>query len=294
MRIKDALGLALLLTSFAYGAQAQGLRGAEGPAEVPPSSFTDSQYVDSRGCIFIRAGRSGIVRWVPRVTRSREQMCGYRPSTIAAPQPIAPTVVPQATAAVSPHSHHSQPMPQQRVIVQVQQPRAQFRGNFQRQGGASFRSAGGGQTACFGASVISQQYVNSNGSHVVRCGPQKVAPTATNSNAFQTRRGFYNTGSANTYAIQDPAARIVQVPGPQFAAPPGYQPVWTDGRLNPIRGIGTLEGQIRTQQVWTNTVPSRLVRRETNRNVTYRLPGQTYPYIKYQQQYQSNGYRYRD
>jgi hypothetical protein len=61
-------------------ATAQSLRNAEPPAEFPPASFRSDQYVDSRGCVFIRAGISGNVTWVPRVNRGRKQLCGYTPS----------------------------------------------------------------------------------------------------------------------------------------------------------------------------------------------------------------------
>lgn len=50
------------------------------PAEFPPSSFTGNQFIDSTGCAFIRAGISGIVSWVPRVDRNREQLCGFQPT----------------------------------------------------------------------------------------------------------------------------------------------------------------------------------------------------------------------
>lgn len=59
---------------------AQALRNANGPAETPPSSFRSNQYVDSRGCVFVRAGIGGNTNWVPRVTRSRQQLCGFEPS----------------------------------------------------------------------------------------------------------------------------------------------------------------------------------------------------------------------
>lgn len=53
------------------------------PAETPPSNFTGTQYVDSKGCAFIRVGFSGPARWVPRVTRQRRQVCGLPPSMSA-------------------------------------------------------------------------------------------------------------------------------------------------------------------------------------------------------------------
>jgi cell division septation protein DedD len=51
------------------------------------------------------------------------------------------------------------------------------------------------------------------------------------------------------------AANAALVPKP----PKGWKLAWTDGRLNPMRGVGTPEGQAMQDQVWTCTVPARLV-----------------------------------
>ena len=70
------------------------------PAETPPSNFTGMQYVDSKGCAFIRVGFSEPARWVPRVTRQRRQVCGLTPSMSANER--TQVAVSQAPASVTP------------------------------------------------------------------------------------------------------------------------------------------------------------------------------------------------
>ena len=81
------------------GAMAQQSLGPDGPAELPPESFTEAQYVDSTGCVFLRAGLNGQVMWVPRVTKDRKPLCGYAPSL----RPSAP-VVEQTADGVAPQT----------------------------------------------------------------------------------------------------------------------------------------------------------------------------------------------
>ncbi len=50
------------------------------PAELPPANFAGQQYVDSKGCMFLRAGSGGEVVWVPRVSREGTPICGNPPS----------------------------------------------------------------------------------------------------------------------------------------------------------------------------------------------------------------------
>ncbi|WP_220749819.1 MULTISPECIES: hypothetical protein [Jannaschia] len=95
----------------ASGVWAQGSRSISGPAEIPPSSFTGAQYVDSRGCIFIRAGVDGATRWVPRVNRDRSVVCGAAPSRRAE----TPTVAPAPTPAPEPRQVTAAPTPRPSV-----------------------------------------------------------------------------------------------------------------------------------------------------------------------------------
>jgi hypothetical protein len=78
---------------------AQSLRANTGPAEFPPASYTASQYVDSKGCVYIRAGVDGAASWVPRVTRDRQIVCGFQPSLASAPAAPMPVQNPVAVSA---------------------------------------------------------------------------------------------------------------------------------------------------------------------------------------------------
>jgi hypothetical protein len=111
MKITRIIAIALMTASLGIAAaQAKTLRKAEEPAEFPPASFKGKQYVDSRGCVYIRAGIDGLTTWVPRVTRSREVLCGYQPTfakaPVATPDPArtqtAQVITPAAPAKPAP------------------------------------------------------------------------------------------------------------------------------------------------------------------------------------------------
>jgi hypothetical protein len=82
-----------------------------------------------------------------------------------------------------------------------------------------------------------------------------IVPGCTTARA-PSRDLVYGTDHPRPRPNHSPIARLrVERPSP----PPGYANVWTDGRLNPYRGIRTVEGDAQMRMVWTDTVPRRLV-----------------------------------
>lgn len=87
-------GAAILAASFVFGfvqpISAQSIRALGGPAEAPPAGFQGQQYVDSRGCVFMRAGLGGQISWVARIGRDRRPICNDVPMAQAAARLAAP------------------------------------------------------------------------------------------------------------------------------------------------------------------------------------------------------------
>jgi SPOR domain len=54
--------------------------GLSAPQEPPSAGYAGQSYVDSRGCMFLRAGDDGHVIWLPRIGRERKAMCGFAPN----------------------------------------------------------------------------------------------------------------------------------------------------------------------------------------------------------------------
>jgi len=215
---------------------AQSVSDLGGPAEMPPSGYSANQYVDSRGCVFIRAGYGDQETWVPRVTRQRQVLCGYQPtgggaSTVAAvtpsaPAPQTPATAPPITIAVAPVRPAQQAAAVRQVPVQVRvQPAAPVP--------AAAATTPAPVTVavaspnCPNLPASSGQFMRSPGE---RCGPQANHPG-------DAARGMDLAGS--------------------YTAPPGYRTVWDDGRLNPNRGlaVATAQGSAAQGQYWQDTVP---------------------------------------
>jgi len=292
MRAANAVlvgAFALSLTVTISGAlEAKSLRQSKGPAEIPPASYQGAQYVDSKGCAFIRAGYGGRVQWIPRVTRNRQVICGQSPTGVAgatAPKktPTAGTKFATVQFQATPSQNHAAPATVQAAVPQVQKPKRQA---------ATWNWFGQTRTAAvqppkvqsnttYGTPQPKKKVVAvaipglttapvsvKNGRPVtVRRGPQAIHPA-------DYVNGRLGTGAAGSTASTPP----VQVARAQYKLPAGYKSLLTDGTVPARRGVGTAQGQAQMDLIWTQTTPRRLIDVTTGQDVTAQLPQIKYPY----------------
>lgn len=231
MSARAVLTASILALGAAAGAAAADTRT---PAEVPPSSYTGSQYVDSRGCVYVRAGSGGMVSWIPRMDRSREHICNAQPTVVAGA--TTPPLTGRTTASAA----------DAYVIASPPPVRAPVRSDAETYRAAAAASVafytsppapapvttaqGRPPASCTGASPLSAQYINWGQHGPVRCGPQPEHPMDA-----ARRLGQVAPAAAAPYAYAgaNPPFEPVNA-NPQV--PAGYRVAWSDGRLNPNRG----------------------------------------------------------
>lgn len=222
------------------GLHAQTLNDISGPAEVPPASYAANQFVDSRGCVFVRAGFGGVVNWVPRVNRDQKVLCGYKPTEIlpgAASGPVVPAQREPVTVIGGNGPAAVSAAPAKKVATRKVTPRKVTVALPVGDGGPrelrqlTVRQADAGNITCPPDRPRVQKYLLSDGRHLLRCAPPADRP------------GDY---------------RIL--PKPKAASiPAGYRPAFKDGRLNPLRGPRSAEGDAAMAKVWSDAVPAERV-----------------------------------
>lgn len=299
MRLTRVIAVGVIAASLGLGlVEAQTLSDIQAPAEFPPASYKGRQYVDSNGCVFVRAGIDGNVTWVPRVTRGRKVICGFKPSLAqtrkaetvttpkqaASPEPAAKPAKPKAAGKTAKAAPAAKPKsaPETRKTVRVRvirKPAAPARKTAKPATAAkpprtaASAPSGKGGRACPEATPLSRKYLNWSGGQGVRCGPQ-TTPHVTRKTTSGTAKPAANPAAAQP---KRKVVRIVRSPQPasgpgklyrspydarrHIYVPAGYKPVWDDDRLNPNRGGRTAEGQAQMEAAWTNTVPRELVDR---------------------------------
>ena len=213
MKITRIIALAIIAAgSGAAGIQAQTLRDTSPPAEIPPASFDGKQYVDSRGCIYIRAGIDGNVTWVPRVTRSRKHICGYAPTKLAGAAP------------------------QQDVPVQAPAPELITLEASQRPVQTDANTAVPAESSASPATAAAEQLPRTQAAGSAAPRIAAVPSAAASGSADSTR--YDDFWAPNTRIVQQHIYQDRRLSN-SFAVPEGYRPVWNDGRLNPRRAERT-------------------------------------------------------
>lgn len=286
------VSVAVLATLFAASmAQAQSVARVGGPANLPPAGFQGEQWVDSRGCVFLKAGYGGQVTWVPRVGRDRRAMCGYPPtgstraaievataeemaqpaSTAQAPAP-APVVAtkplvkaaPAQTAMVMvPAAPLAKPAP-----AQTNKQPAPYTTTAPKAGYEVAATNGGparGQIGCYTSAPVAERVKTRDGGTAVVCTrgdgtmtgwrPPIYPRSAGVGAALSAPVSAAPKGHASQTGVAQGYASADAIPTP----PAGYKLAWKDDRLNPNRGKGTASGWAAQDQVWTRKVPSKLV-----------------------------------
>ena len=276
---------ALDLAAFSGAALAR----LSGPVNLPPASFQGLQFVDARGCLFLRAGYGAQTVWVPMVDESKKQICSMAPSfggagTVAAaplqaaPLPAAPVSAAKPVPAAAPVAVAAAPVIAAPVLAA---PAAAARVAVTQAAAApavqSYRIAALGSTtaSCTSRAPVLERVVLRNGGTALVCTQGDGTLTGWNPPTFA---GGAGVGAALGYAAATPETmRGARLAGPatapaapksaamaQAAAvipppPKGWKLAWKDDRLNPMRGVGTAEGQAQMDARWTREVPANLV-----------------------------------
>jgi len=288
LRFFSVVAVATVL--FASYASAETALDLSGPAELPPASFKGQQYIDSRGCAFLRAGYGGQVAWVPRVTRDRRQICGNARSggkvdVTEAPAKAAPVVVvaaPKPTSVPAPAAKPARAVgapldtvaslttpPKIReaapksTVKSARVPRASYTPD--RVVAAPAPPAGrpqigtaavaaplatGQRLFCPAATPVAQRFSVQGGGTKLLC---------VKGNGSMTGANFPRLADGTKVTVIEGPAQSSSKSATLPPMPKGYVYAWNDDRLNIHRGKGTAAGDIAQDKIWTRTVPAELL-----------------------------------
>jgi len=259
-------------------ADAQTLKQINGPNEPPPAGFKGQMFVDSKGCVFLRAGYGGNVTWVPRVNAAHKVLCGY-PSTVAAMAAPAAEAAPEAGAA-APAAPKATGKPMETIASLTTPPKIGPKAAVKQipvaqpvvaQASAAVpvvmpSAASGRKIGCYTSAPVPKLVALRTGGTAVLCtrgdgtlegARAPIYAVVAQGDGARVGAGLYSGGvSARHGAAVAVTVDVVDAP---IAVPKGYKLAWNDDRLNPKRAVGTAAGQAAQDQVWHRDVPATLV-----------------------------------
>ena len=284
-----------LLTAFAVAAgsmSAAAFGQGRPPADSPPPGFAGQQYVDSRGCLYARAGMGANENWVARIDRDRKPICGQTPTRtqmaealalLAAPDPVmppaanaapaAPARAPAAVTAVAPAPAPVAPPAAQQprpaaaaaasaaapVAPPPAAPRASTDGcPSHAPWGRYFDLRRGGRTLICSNSLDRLDQLQ--GSTATGTAPGSATATASVSPMMAMAQAIALPAAPSQAQLEaEQKARALRARLVEDEAlskpPPGYKSAWDDGRLNPMRGVRTEAGERQMERVWVPGSP---------------------------------------
>ena len=267
MKTRAVVTGGILALAGVWAISAVGQAMMTGPAETPPLSFEGREYVDSEGCVFIRAGMDGSVVWVPRVDRNRDPVCGYPPSLSGAQLASASSGSASSGNSVMPPASAASLASSPTITNDLYVPSSMDSYNMVTvNGGEATYGNGRGLVG-----LINDIFVpSSNSSTETYTTTGDTYPNIAQAGTSETRTYSQpsSTSVANDMYVRPSAGSQSPTGGQRLSvgipnagsspAPYGYVAAWGDDRLNPNRGPRSSTGDQQMRSVWTDSVPMKL------------------------------------